>query len=280
MNYVNWRALLKRIPAFALFAAAVWLLGRIALSTWELARLEPPAPLSATAAAGGGSPGPQMPGSGLFGTPGVDSGGSGSPGLLSGGDYRLRGVVASTQQGMAHAIIESGGIPRAYFPGESIAAGLTLQEVRPYEVRLQRGAEILRLPLSGLKPGPGRGPAPGSSPSFGEDASANILLTPQRRALSQILRMEPVMESDGSMQGYRVYPRDSREFDSRGLFDAVGLVSGDLVVAVNGVSINSDNLPQAQQLMSAGGDMMLTVERGGEQLEISVGSENFGLLAM
>ena len=277
---MNWSGLLKRVPAFALFAVAVWLLGRIALSAWELAQLEPPAPLSAAAAAGGGNPAPHAPGSGLFGTPGVDRGAAESPGLLSGGDFRLRGVVASTQPGMAHAIIESGGVPRAYFPGESLAAGLTLHEVRPYEVRLQRGAEILRLPLSGLKPGPGRGPAPGPSPSLGDDASANILLTPQRRALSQILRMEPVMDSGGSMQGYRIFPRDSREYDSRGLFDSLGLVSGDLLVAVNGVPVDSDNLPQAQQLMSAGGDMMLTVNRGGEQLEISAGSVDFGLLAM
>ena len=272
---MNWTALLKRFPAFALFAAAVWLLARIALSAWELARLEPPAALSAAPAAGGASAGPQAPGSGLFGTPGADSGGGGSPGLLSGGDYRLRGVVASTQRGMAHAIIESGGVTRAYFPGESVAAGLTLREVRPYEVRLQRGAEILRLPLSDLKPGPGRNPAPDPSPRRGDEASANMQLMPERRALSQMLRMEPVMESDGSMQGYRIFPRGSR-----GLFDSLGLVSGDLVVAVNGVPINGDNLPQAQQLMSAGGDMMLTVNRGGEQIEIPVGSGNLGLLAM
>ena len=276
---MNWSGLLKRVPAFALFAVAVWLLGRVALSAWELARLEPPAPLSSAAAAGGGSPAPQAPGSGLFGTPGAGRGAAGSPGLLSGGDFRLQGVVASTQPGMAHAVIESGGVSRAYFPGESLAAGLTLHEVRPYEVRLRRGAEILRLPLSGLKPGPGRGPAPGPSPSLGDDASANILLTPQRGALSQILRMEPAMES-GGVQGYRIFPRDSREFDSRGQFDSLGLVPGDLLVAVNGVPINSDNLPQARQLMSAGGDMMLTVNRGGEQLEISVGSGSFGLLAM
>ena len=177
---------------------------------------------------------------------------------------------------MAHAIIESGGVSRAYFPGDALAAGLTLHEVDANEVRLMRGAEILRLPLSGLTPGMARTTPRGLPPQpAAEDVDFSIAAVPARMSLSQILRMEPVMEADGAMLGYRVFPRGQQ-----GFFDALGLVAGDLVVAINGIPIDSGNLPEVRQQMSAGGDMMLSVERGGEQLEISIGGENFGPLTM
>ena len=277
MNFVNWKDLLKRAPTFALLAAAVWLLARIALSAWEWTQLEGPAPLPARPAGSADSPAPKAPGSRLFGVPPSNTAPApaGPPGLLASGEYRLRGVVATSRQGMAHAIIESRGAARAYFPGDSLAAGLTLSEVRPNEVLLRRGSEILRLPLSDLGSGGARGPVRAGLSQFPLTAPPAFAAAPPRMSLSQVLRMEPVMENDGGMQGYRVFPRGPREW-----FDALGLVSGDLLVAINGVPIDSANLQQATQQMSGGGDMMLTVDREGEQLEILVGSENFGLLAM
>lgn len=274
---MNWSGLLKRVPAFALMAVAVWLLARIALSAWEWARLEPPAPLPARPGESAGNTAAAAPGSSLFGTPGAGRPAGDAPGVLSSADFRLRGVVASSRRSVAHAIIESGGVSRAYFPGDALSAGLTLHEVRPHEVRLRRGAEILRLPLSGLGPVPVRPAPPGMATRFRNDEPADLSDVPARASLSQILGMEPVMENDGSMRGYRISPRASGQ---RALFDALGLASGDLVVAVNGIPIDSDNLAQARQQMSTGGDMMLTVDRGGERLEIALSSENFGLLAM
>ncbi len=264
----------RPVAAVALLAVAVWLLARIALSAWEWARFEPPASGSAAPAAASGNPARQAPGSGLFGAPGGSSPSASAPGVLGGGDFRLRGVVASTRRSMAHAIIESGGVSRVYFPGDLLATGLALQEVRPDEVRLRRGAEILRLPLSRLATGSARTPAPGRASQFRNEIAADRLEDLPRMSLSQILRMEPVMADDGGMQGYRVFPGGQR-----GLFDALGLVSGDLVVAINGIPIDSDNLPLARKQMTAG-DMMLTVNRDGESLEIAVDSNNFGLLAM
>jgi type II secretion system protein C len=87
--------------------------------------------------------------------------------------------------------------------------------------------------------------------------------------------MEPVMDADGRMEGYRLSPRSRRAW-----FDGLGLIPGDLLVAVNGVTFDPDNMARARREMSAGNDMMLTILRDGEQLEITVGSANFGLLAM
>ncbi len=277
MNFVNWIALLRHVPAFAFLAAAVWLVARIALSAWEWTQVEHPAGLSGRPAGVAEHPAPKAPGSRLFGEPRANAAPAGArpPGLLNSGQYQLRGVVASTRQGMAHAIIESGGAARAYFPGDSLAAGLTLSEVRPNEVLLRQGAESVRLPLNNLGPSTARGPVRAGISQFSIADPPGLLAAPPRMSLSQILRMEPVMDDDGAMRAYRVSPRGSRA-----LFDALGLVSGDLVVAVNGVPIDSATLQQATREMSGGGDMMLTVDREGEQLEIRVGSASFGLLAM
>ena len=101
------------------------------------------------------------------------------------------------------------------------------------------------------------------------------LLALPRESLSQLINMEPVMDADGRMEGYRLTPRARRAW-----FDSLGLVSGDLLTAVNGVPFGPDSIEQARREMSGGNDMMLTIQRDGEQLEITVGSGNFGLLAM
>ena len=275
MNSVNWSRLLKGFPALALALVAAWLLARIGLTAWEMTRIEQPNPTAGRSAVTTRIETADAPGSTLFGSPPRRNESGGAPGLLSGGDFHLRGVVASGNKRMAHAIIESRGVSGAYFAGDSVANGLSLQEVRPNEVLLRRGAEVLRLPLFDLSLGMGGGiPRDrGAAPDPGN--MTDILAAPPRMTLSQFLRMEPIMDADGSMEGYRVFPRAQRAW-----FESQGLVSGDLVVAINGIPFDKDNIAQAREQMNSGGDMMLSILRDGEQLEITIGSENFGLLAM
>ena len=275
MNSVNWSRLLKGFPALALALVAAWLLARIGLTAWEMTRIEQPNPSAPRSAVTTRIETADAPGSTLFGSPPRRNESGGAPGLLRGGDFHLRGVVASGNKRMAHAIIESGGVSGAYFPGDSVANGLSLQEVRPNEVLLRRGAELLRLPLLDLSPGIGsRIPRDlGAAPNPGN--IADILAAPPQMTLSQFLRMEPIMDADGGMEGYRIFPRAQRA-----LFDSLGLVSGDRVVAINGIPFDKDNIAQARGQMNSGGDMMLSVIREGEQLEVNVGGANFGLLAM
>ncbi len=275
MNFVNWNELLKRVPAFAFLAVAAWLLGRIALSAWGWARIEPPAPAAVEAAASAGNSEARVPGSALFGEPRQGGAAADAPAVLSSGEFRLRGVVASSRQGMAHAIIESRGASAAYFPGDIVAPGITLQEVRPDEARLRRGAEILRLPLSNLSPGAMRGPARGAASFSRNDQPAIARNAPARMPLLQILRMNPIMEKDGSLRGYRLLPRGQQ-----GMFDSLGLVPGDLLVAINGLPYNNDNMEELARQINAGEDMMLTVERAGQKYEIVAASQLFSPLAM
>ena len=274
MNFERSGELLRRLPAIASLAAALWLLAGIAFTAWDMVRFEPPSPAAVPPSDRAGSAGAGAPGRSLFGAPPERNGAGAAPGILRDGNFRLAGVVASGNRQMAHAIIEAGGVAGAYFPGDTLAAGISLQDVRPHEVRLRRGGETLRLPLSEMKAVPGRGPARSQQGALSGELS-DVLAEPPRMSLSQILRMEAVMDAEGRMEGYRVFPRAQKA-----LFDGLGLVPGDLVTAVNGIDINGGNLAQARRAMSGGGDMMLSVQRDGEPLEILVGSENFGLLAM
>lgn len=270
MSFENSGRLLWRLPALALTGVAAWLLVEIALTAWEMTRFEPPAATGARPAASMRESGGGAPGSSLFGLPAQRGNAGQAPSVIRNGNFRLTGVVASANRRLAHAIIETGGVSETYFPGDTVASGIRLQEVRPHEVLLRRGAETLRLPLSETGMTVSGRPAPSDAGGIGDE-----LLALPRETLSQLINMEPVMNADGRMEGYRLSPRSRRAW-----FDSLGLVSGDVLVAVNGVSFDPDTLAQARREMGAGNDMMLTIQRDGEQLEIPVGSANFGLLAM
>ena len=276
MNFENSGRLLWRLPALALLGVATWLLVKTAITAWGMARFEAPAATGARPAAPAQDTGKGAPGSGLFGSPAQHGDTAGAPAVLRGGNFRLTGVVASANRKLAHAIIETGGVSETYFLGDTVASGIRLQDVRSNEVLLRRGAEVLRLPLADVSLAAGgtaslnRSPAVPGAGGIGDD-----LLALPRESLSQLINMEPVMDADGRMEGYRLTPRSRRAW-----FDSLGLISGDLLVAVNGISFAPGNMAQARREMSAGNDMMLTIQRDGEQLEITVGSGNFGLLAM
>lgn len=276
MNFENSGRLLWRLPALALMGVAAWLLVEIALTAWGMAQFEPPAATGARPAALARETGKGAPGSGLFGLPARSGNAGGSPAVLRNGNFRLTGVVATANRKLAHAIIETGGVAETYFLGDTVASGILLHEVRPNEVLLRSGADVLRLPLSdaGLAVSGTASLSRSRALPGAADIGDDLLALP-RESLSQLVNMEPVMDADGKMEGYRLSPRSRRAW-----FDSLGLISGDLLVAVNGVSFDPDSMALARQEMSAGSDMMLTILRDGEQLEITVGSANFGLLAM
>ncbi|MXW46283.1 MAG: hypothetical protein F4109_06275 [Gammaproteobacteria bacterium] len=278
MSFENSGRLLRRLPALALMGAAAWLLVEIALTGWGMAQFEPPSATGVRPAASERETGQGAPGNRLFGLPAKRGNAKQAPSVIRNGNFRLTGVVATANRKLAHAIIETGGVSETYFLGDTVASGILLQEVRPNEVLLRRGADTLRLPLSGLAPAVSGSGSPSRSRSpiwSGAGGVSDDLLTLPRETLSQLINMEPVMNADGRMEGYRLSPRSRRAW-----FDSLGLLPGDLLVAVNGIAFDPDNLAQARREMSGGNDMMLTVLRGGEQLEIAVGSGNFGLLAM
>ena len=91
------------------------------------------------------------------------------------------------------------------------------------------------------------------------------LLVQNPQAGGELLRPQPVF-AGGSLRGYRVYPGRNRA-----QFAGLGLQPGDLVMAVNGTALDDPNRGlEILRGIGQGGAVTLTVERGGQQQQITV----------
>lgn len=209
----------------------------------------------------------------------------------------LRGVVASTEAGLGQAIIENKKRQDLYQVGDELplSGEVELAKVLPDRVVLDNGGryEILRLfedtELSDL----GRQLANASTAQraavdrptnsvptrveeAGEDA-AELAATYRERlyqdpeSLAEVVRIAPVRDG-GDLQGYRLSPgRATAEFS------ALGFKSGDIVTAVNGLSLNNpSNTVRLYQDMRSATQADFELLRGEEVITLSVSIGNDG----
>ncbi|MBL1259096.1 MAG: type II secretion system protein GspC [Thiotrichaceae bacterium] len=152
----------------------------------------------------------------------------------------LRGVFVADGGGGA-IIAEANGKERYYPVNARISGGVILAEVHPTKVVLKRNntLEILELPKESIKTASSSTRARNRSSRTGARAAPmslkqyrkDLLKEPQR--LTDAIKMSPKSER-GKFIGYQVKPgRD------RALFDRVGLMSGDIVTAVNGIRLDT-----------------------------------------
>ena len=83
----------------------------------------------------------------------------------------------------------------------------------------------------------------------------------ESNSLSKIISFQPYF-SDGSIKGYQLFP-----VNDLGLFSQTGLEPGDLLVSVNGLSIND---PTIIKELKGLGDVRLDLVRGNDDLSITV----------
>ncbi len=185
----------------------------------------------------------------------------------------LRGVFVADGGGGA-IIAEANGQERYYAVNSQISGGVTLSEVHPSKVVLKRDntLEILELPKESVKTASssttrarnrssrtGARAAPMSLKQYRKD----LLKEPQR--LTDAIKMTPRSER-GKFIGYQVKPgRD------RALFDRVGLISGDIVTAVNGIRLDTPakGLNVLQSLQTAN-SVRLDIKRNGRAQSFDV----------
>jgi general secretion pathway protein C len=184
----------------------------------------------------------------------------------------LRGVLA-TGGDDALAIIASGEADeRFYHVGDAIPGGATLKAVYPDRVLLERNSNMETLPLpksqdEGIEfsASPGTSDASHSgSPGVAQKLSllrTQVLKHPDK--LGKMIQAKPLIQ-DGHFKGYQLSPRGNSE-----LFTNVGLRSGDIVIAVNGVSIDrpEKGLNALQELVNAS-EVTVTVLRDGSEVTI------------
>lgn len=188
----------------------------------------------------------------------------------------LKGVFAGESQDEAVAIIASGAREeKSYRKGDTIAGAARVHRILADRVILERGGqyETLYLPretLDGLTEGDGRNTSASTNRT---PPQANVkrldgirkILENDPQAAMGLLRAEPVMAGE-ELKGYRVRP--GRE---RALFARAGLRPGDIVTAVNGISLSDkgEMMRIFQQLKSTG-KAELTLERGGRSLTLPI----------
>jgi general secretion pathway protein C len=185
----------------------------------------------------------------------------------------LTGTLAGREPEHGWAIIgASGQTARVYATGTSLPGGSRLFAVYPDRVILERNGsrESLLLPrLSGVAGGyaPQRAAAMAGGESPGGSLADNVrqLLVQNPQAGGELLRPQPVF-AGGSLRGYRVYPGRNRA-----QFTSLGLQPGDLVMAVNGAALDDPNRGlETLRGIGQGGAVTLTVERGGQQQQITI----------
>jgi general secretion pathway protein C len=184
----------------------------------------------------------------------------------------LRGVLATGGED-ALAIIASGGADeRFYHVGDAIPGGATLKAVYPDRVLLERNLNMETLPLpksqdAGIEFSTNSGTSDVSrlgSPRVAQKLSqlrTQVLRHPEK--LGKMIQAKPLTQ-DGRFKGYQLSPRGNPE-----LFNNVGLQSGDIVIAVNGVSIDrpEKGLNALQKLVNAS-EVTVTVLRDGSEVTI------------
>jgi general secretion pathway protein C len=184
----------------------------------------------------------------------------------------LTGTLAGREPEQGWAIIGANGqAARVYATGAALPGGTRLAAVYPDRVILDRNGSRESLMLPRLSGGAGApSPRVAARPQAGSaDASladsVRQLLVQNPQAGGDLLRPQPVF-AGGSLRGYRVYPGRNRA-----QFAGLGLQPGDLVMAVNGAALDDPNRGlEILRGVGQGSAVTLTVERGGQQQQITI----------
>lgn len=183
-------------------------------------------------------------------------------------DLTLSGIAADAHQPISRAIIMAGGKQQTYGIGAQLPGGAVIKDILPDQVLLilNGHVESLRLPkLTGDVGSDATTPAFTQLPVSQAPPPANlgqlrhqVMRHPER--LMDVVRAMPVMEN-GKFAGYRVFPAGNPR-----LFEQMGLKPGDIVTAVNGISL--DNPADSMRILSklkTSDQVSVTFTRNGQQ---------------
>lgn len=156
-----------------------------------------------------------------------------------------------------------------YAAGALLANGAALTEIYTDRVVLEKDGAFTHLYVEGMATNPGRqSNAPAREDLLLVDAAAPKTPLPSISPLptyTELVRAAPKFE-EGQIVGFEVH----RGTDS-GAFARLNLQAGDILIAVDGVPMNStDNLHQALKSISEGASALATVRRGSEHLTLSL----------
>ncbi|TGD74358.1 type II secretion system protein GspC [Mangrovimicrobium sediminis] len=202
----------------------------------------------------------------------------------------LRGIVAASEDGLGHAIIEHRNQQEVYAVEDKLPVGnnVTLAKVMPRQVVLDNNGtyELLTLfeetDLDKQAEQAARAPAQRLRPRL-PDQSASVVdkraeasttelargyrdqLYENPQSLAQVVRVSAVRE-DGRLVGYRIAPgQDAAQFES------LGFKPGDVVTSVNGITLDDPaGAMRLYQTMRTASEAVFELQRGGELISVNV----------
>lgn len=188
-------------------------------------------------------------------------------------DLTLTGIVSSRSGDRSWALIRSDQSEQsAYAAGDTVASGVTLHAIYADRVILDRGGRYETLTLEREKSDDGVQRVSRGERVSGDAAERlagirqQALNNPEK--ISQYIRLQPERR-DGGLAGYRIYPGQDRA-----LFRDLGLKPGELVTAVNGITLDGGGRNmEVLRTLSQAGSVSVTLERGGEQRTMTVSFE-------
>ena len=207
----------------------------------------------------------------------------------------LTGTVASSDKGIAAAVIENNGKQETYGIGDKIVGTrATLDSVSTDRVLIKQSGRLETLMLDGFKynkankkiPQP-TVPVKTTDRSNRDVRKTNVLDQRNNKALTkaasrvkkdinndpkrimEYLRISPKREG-GKVIGYRLMPGKDPAF-----FKASGLKSGDVAVVMNGLDLSlPSEAAQALKALKEQQELSLLIDRNGEITEILFGINN------
>jgi general secretion pathway protein C len=190
----------------------------------------------------------------------------------------LKGVLAATPMEMASAIIAQGknGKEDIYGIGDKMPGGVTIKEIHPEYVVLDRGGRLETLKLQKI-----------SGVGFNNTGSAgNTSLTSRRSGStgpaaalndirSNILKnptsfgeyaLPVVVKENGKQIGYRLKPQQKGE-----MLAEIGIQTGDVITEINGVKLdNQQNGISALRKLSTAKNLNIVVKRNGAEIPLNI----------
>jgi general secretion pathway protein C len=198
----------------------------------------------------------------------------------------LRGIIAYTADGLGSAIIEHQSRQGVYAVDDTlpVPGKVVLAKVMPGQVVLDNGGnyELLTLYKESELDGQLRrtAVAPAVTPSAGAARQVDVRADPEAtelageyrqqlyqnpQSLAELVRISPVRE-DGQLRGYRLAPGQDQA-----QFQRLGFRAGDLVVAVNGLSLSDPaNTMRLYQAMRTATEVEFELQRDGQSLAVRV----------
>lgn len=200
----------------------------------------------------------------------------------------LRGIVASSEEGLGHAIIEHRKRQDVYAVQDKLPVGskVVLAKVMPQQVVLDNNGkyELLtlfdetQLSAQAVAAPVTRSPARSAPPvsarmvdKSGDSGATSLALSYRQRlyqnpqSLAEVVSVAAVRE-DGQLRGYRITPgKDKAQFAQ------LGFKKGDLVTGVNGIALDDPaNTMKLYQAMRSANEAVFDLERDNQQVTINV----------